>query len=814
MAGPQRRSDFGKQLQEWRHTERITQRELADTLGYDVTYIVKIEGGSRPPSRQFKARLAQVAGSEFLKGFADDLSRAPLPQPPDVLVGRDQEVEQLEAAVLGSGRCVTVVGPPGIGKTRVALEAASWVDTKLSGGSWWVSLLDVSSPDGVGQHIRRSLRVPRAGHADPVDALLERFASLEALLVLDNFEHVMAARGIVTRLLAGAPGLTVMVTSREALGLVSEQVFPVSALTFPDPAGRPPFDEVESSPAVQLFVTRAKMARPRFRLTMGNYDAVLTTCARMDGIPLAIVLAAGGVKVIGPAGMVRRLETGLDLADVAPTDMPAHHRTLENAIAASWQLLEGAEQALFAAVSIFADGFTAEAAAAVGDLGVDEAESLLSALARKSLIDARPDAPSGARFEMLPTIRSFALSRLEASGLAPRTQRRHGAYFAEFAERCGQGLTGHEQAQCVQVLAEEFANLDAAFDWAVENDPADAMRFAASLWRFFLISDIPTGRQWLERALAASEEPTAWRAMALTATGALGWVTGHFELSDVSLQQAADLAAELGLDDIAALASVNRGGLAEQKGLLDDADRWFSDAMRRYDSLGDRRGRAASLVGLGMIRRRRDDVAGAVPMWTEAAGLFRQVGDRFNETIALGNLAWAAEAEGRFDEARDWSAMCRRIQIALGDARGLAATTAALGRVAYKCGRLGEAGSLHLDALVGFRRLGDQPWAATTILCLAAVAEGQGFGERAAILLGAADALYEQIGARPRHDDVVQRDLVVERCRARLGSAAYARMFGWGRTQSVDEAAALAAGGASDFQGDRSTQLFRSADGF
>jgi predicted ATPase len=792
--------EFGRRLQRWRRRNRLTQGQLADALGYDENYVAKIEGGFRPPSRAFLSRLAQLTGASeegLLRGPPGDIARAPLPQPPDVLVGRDGAVEELLALLRGPARCVTLVGPPGVGKTALAMELAVRLDRLLPDGSWWVSLLEAARPDEVGHRLRRALGVADGGEVDPVEAALARLRHQECLLVLDNFEHVIEARPIVRRVLDAAPRTTVLVTSREALGLLSEHAVPVAPLPFPPPDSAPTIGAVRASPAVELFAARAAMARPGFEVTAANYEAVLSACSHLDGLPLAIVLAAGAVRTMAPDRLAERLAEQLDLPVPAPADLPPHQRSLDAAVRWSWQLLSPPERSLLATLSAFPGGATPGAAAAVNGLDPGEADGLLDDLARKSLVEARPDSPAGPRFELLETVRSFARRQLERSGREAEVRRRHAAWFAAFADEHGRGLLGHGQARSRRALAQDRDNLEAAFAWALEAEPGTAAGMAAALWRFFLIGDIPTGRRWLDAALAAAPEPTAARATALAAAGALGWLTGDAAAAARSLAAARALAADLDLPEVTALALVNEGALAEQQDRLDDAEACFSEALALADRLGDGRGRAVALNGLGMVRRRRGDLRGAWPLWTEAAALFRAAGDRFIESIALGNLAWAAEVEGRLDEAAALSGECKRIQVALGDARGLAATTVAFGRIAYRRGAYEEARSYHLEALAAFHRLGDLPWAASTVLALAAVEERSGAPDRAATLLAAARALWERIGAGPREEEQDLIDRLAVACAAALDDGALARAGATGAAMTVGDALALAAAGTA-----------------
>ena len=264
---------------------------------------------------------------------------------------------------------------------------------------------------------------------------------------------------------------------------------------------------------------------------------------------------------------------------------------------------------------MFSAGFTTGSAAAVAATAearsVDVIRQRLDALARKSLLEACPDAPGGPRFEMLETIRAFGRARLEETGRAGDVQRRHAAFFVEFAEDVGRRFTGHDQAQSLESFREEFGNLRIVFEWSLGADPESAIRLAAGLWRLFLVRDLPTGRRWLEQALAASPQPSVPRAIALAGAGACGWITGHLDVAAKCLAEAELLAEDLDAPEVAALAALNEGALAEQQDRLDDADSWFGRALRIYDAAGDRRGRAACLIGMGMICRRRGQLGRA-----------------------------------------------------------------------------------------------------------------------------------------------------------------------------------------------------------
>ncbi len=792
--------DFGGWLRSWRHERRLTQKDLAAELGYDVTYLVKIEGGARPPTRQFLTRLSHIAGQPaetLMHASAVDGGRSAIPSPPDTLVGRELDVDRVTSMLTGPARCVTLVGPPGIGKTRLALEVASRLDGRFLCGVLWISLLEIDDAAAAPGHIQRVIGVPDRTGADAADTVVTHLRSQHVLLALDNWEHVKGAAGFVSRLLREAPRLSVLVTSREPLGIVSEHLYPVAPLAVPDLDQECTLAGVHDSPAVQLFVSRALMCWPHFRLNEQNCAAVARTCARLDGIPLAIVLAAGLVRTSDPA----RLDLSLHRMDdegVAPHDLPSHHSTLSDAIAWSWSLLDGEERRTLARLAVFAGGCTAEAAAAV--CGTADAWRHLASLSRQSLLEVRPDALGGPRFELLATIRAFAHVRLEQGDDIAHARQAHLAYFSSFAQEKGKGLLGRDQLACADALGADFENLRTAFEWALADDPAAALELAAGLWRFLLLRELPVGAKWLRDALLASTAPTPCRAEALAAFGSLGWVLGRFDEAAEALEEALRLAEAHGLADVAALAWLNRGALADQLDDIDTAEDCMRTALGLYRRLGDRRGEASALAGQGWLCRRRGELDQAYELLIQAAALFREVGDGFNRAKVLSSVGHASEAAGHYAEAAEWMAACKQAQQELRDVRGLAITEAALGRIALRLGQTAEAGQRHLDALTVFERLGESRRAADSLIALAAVANTDGRHYRAARLLGAAEAELERLGASLAEEQALH-DGTRAACQRRMGDSAFHRHLLFGRSLSLGDAVALANDGAGTTSG-------------
>lgn len=782
--------EFGRWLQSWRHGRRMTQRQLAAELGYDTSYVVKLEGGTRRPTAPLLSRIAQLSGHsvETFRVPPTHEARPPLPAPPGPLVGRDEQVRQLLAEIEAGARCIALVGPPGIGKTRLALALAGLAEPSHAGGVWWIPLREVNHPDGVAEAMCRRFGLTVGAGVDPVDAVSTFLRHGRSLVILDNFEHVLDAAPVVDRILDSTRELAVIVTSREPLGLERERVRVVPPLALPA-AGTASAAAIAASPAVSLFVSRARMARADFALTEANGTDVAEACRRLDGIPLAIVLAAGTLRTTDAAHVAAGF--GLHAARTGTATFTNHERTLDDAIASSWAPLEADERAMFTGLAVCAGGCTAPAAAAIAGIGDDlRALAVLDLLVRKSLVDARPDAPGGPRYDLLETMRAFASDRLAEEGRLDGAHSRHLDHFLSTALDLGVALTGKDQVPTLAALVADHANLAAAFEWAIRRRPGDALRLAAGLWRYCLIHDIATGRQWLSRSLAACPEPSPDRALALIGAGALAWVTGAFDASASCLADGRMLARSLDRPDLVALALVNLGALAEQRGNLDEADRAFREALATCDA-GERRTRGTALMGQGVVARGRGDIEAACSLWVKASALFAEAGDVFNQAVALGNLALAAEERSQLDESHEWRAECQRIQAAVGDARGLGISAAGMGRIAARRGRLADARAFHLEALSAFRQVGDLRRSASSLVHLASIAGRGQSHHRALRLIGAADAIWERLGTEAGEEAVHQQTLAA--ATRSLGAAAASRALAAGRALSLDAAADLAA---------------------
>ena len=477
-----------------------------------------------------------------------------LPPQRNTLVGRERELEAAKKLLMQDDiRLITLTGPGGTGKTRLAVQLAEDVAEQFAGGVWFAGLASILDSGLVVSAIAQALEVRASGNRPLVEDIKEHLRlSPRALLVLDNFEHVLAAAPVVTELLGASRELKILVTSRAALHLYGEQELQVPPLALPDPRSLCPVELLSEYPAVALFVQRARAVKPDFTLGEENAAAVVEICARLDGLPLAIELAAARVKVLTPAAILGRLESRLRLLTGGARDLPERQQTLRRAMDWSHELLTGEEQKLFRRLAVFVGGFTLEAAEAVANAGEDldlDVFDGVASLVDKSLLQQTGESAGEARFGMLETIREYGLERLAASGEEAATRRAHAAYFLVMAEDGAPHMAGGaEQAQWLERFFSEHDNIRAALGWLTRTGNADwGLRLALALSQFWLEHAHPTeGREWIAALLKLPGGSAPMRMRALVVAIALCNRQGDFASAIELTRECLALAREQG----------------------------------------------------------------------------------------------------------------------------------------------------------------------------------------------------------------------------------------------------------------------------
>jgi predicted ATPase/class 3 adenylate cyclase len=582
-----------------------------------------------------------------------------LPSELTSFVGRERELEAVES-LLGSTRLLTLTGPGGSGKTRLALRVASDVLNLFPDGVFFVELASISEPDLVPSAIASALRKGEEGARSVLETLVIELRNQRSLLVLDNFEQVIEASPAIGTLMGGTSQVRVLVTSRSPLRIHGEQVFPVPPLELPDPARPPRPEELTRFEALTLFVERAMAIDPGFALSEENSRAIAEICRRLDGLPLAIELAASRLRLLSPSAMLERLDRALPLLTGKARDLPARQRTLRGAIDWSYDLLAPEIAALFRRICVFAGGFTIAAAERVsapqGELGVDTLEGL-DALLDTSLVRRRSELAVHDRFETLQTIREYGLERLGEGDEAAAVRRCHAYYFLELAEATEPELRGSDLELHLEVLRLEHDNMRAALAWALEQDEGNvALRISSALWRFWqLHGDLTEGRRWTGQALAlpSAARRTREKARALLAMGSLAyWARAMPEMAK-AFAQAIAIFRELEDPAGIALATYNTAFALAIEDRIAEAAEMFRASRALFEEIGDSRGVGDSLFGLSGMSRKQGDLVAARAEAEEALRLHKDFGDVFGIHGDLYVLGRAVADAGDLDAARE-----------------------------------------------------------------------------------------------------------------------------------------------------------------
>ena len=684
-----------------------------------------------------------------------------LPAQPTPLVGRERELGELRDLLDREGvRLLTLTGAGGIGKTRLGLQIAAELLDEFEDGVFFVELAPITDPALVASAVAEPLGVVEAGDQPLEESLKGYLRGKELLMLLDNFEQVLDAAPLVGRLLSACPKLKVLTTSRSVLRIYGEQEYPVPPLELPRPGRLPAIDRLSQYEAVRLFIERAKAARPDFSVTDENAPAVAEICARLDGLPLAIELAAARIKLLTPAAVLGRLGSRLKLLGGGSRDLPERQRTLRGTIEWSHALLDAGEQLLFARLAVFSGGRTLEAIEAIcdaqDDLPMDALESV-SSLLDKSLLRQEEGPEGEPRFVMLETIHEYARERLQASGEAEQTRRLHAEYFLALAEEAEPELSGADQLACLERLEAEHDNMRAALSWSLENEPETALRLAVALALFWeMRARFLEGSAWLEAALLHSDRAdSATRAKLLSEAGTFAFYRTDFDHAIELHGEALELYRQVGNDNGVAFALLCLGAQHMEKGDHERAAPFLEEALALSRRIGDKRNIAGTLHNLGEVERQRGNYERAKALGMESIALLREIKDDYNLSMVVG---WVGLLEV-------WSS----------DEPDLAE------------GFLKEALALE-------RELGYWAYGAYCLEAFAGLAGARGQGARAARLWGAAEALRTNIGAPPSLDARPLYERSMASARAQLGEAEWEEAFAEGMAMAPEVAAEYALG--------------------
>jgi len=775
---------FGEWLKQRRKALDLTQDELARQVGCATSMLQKIEAGDRRPSAQMAESLARKLGVasdqhaafvEFARAGQRATVGAPfhspsnLPAPTTPLIGRAHDVAAVCRRLMRDDtRLLTLVGPPGIGKTRLALQVAAEARDRFDDGAFFVALASITDPDLVAPTIIQTLGLKESGRQSPVDHLSEYLRDRLTLLVLDNLEQVVTAAPMVARLLAACPLLKIMATSRVALRVRAERQFHVPPLGLPDPTRLPPPQELAQYPALALFVERAQAVQPDFDLTEANAAAVARLCHRLDGLPLAIELIAARVRLLSPAEILRRLGGRFLLQSDGLRDIDERQRTLKNAIEWSYDLLTQEEQILFARLAVFVGGWTLDAAESVCGNGASgltaPALDLLASLVNKSLV-AQREVNDESRFTMLETIREYTLEKLEASGEAEAVRRRHTEYYLAMMVKVGPDLDA--SSDLLDRVEREHDNLRAALQWSLDRGEVEmAARLSLTIFPLWSMRahHLTEGRQWFRQVLAAARDyplPACVPAKVVYSAGILAYL------------QSDQAAARPLLEEALALARESK----------------------------DRRTIAHALHGLSNVAMNDGQYGRVSALLNECLPLARQMGDKWLIAMSLNNLAEVARLQGDYEQALPMFEEGAQLLAEMGSKSFMAILMDGLGTIMQYQGRYDRALAIHMQCLTLAHEMDDQRIIALSLEKLAGVAAGTGSAERAARLLGAAEALREAIHVPVESIDRPDYERFLSATRVGLDKKSSSAAWAEGRAMTLEQAIACALNGALQLAG-------------
>lgn len=691
-------------------------------------------------------------------------------------IGRQQELRELQELSKNT-RLLTLTGPGGSGKTRLAVQAASEMIEEFRNGVFFVALAPITDAKFVASTISQPLGIKETAGRSIADSLQDYLRNKSLLLVLDNFEQVIAAAPLIAQLLATCNELKILITSREALRISGEYEYPVPPLPLPNLTQLPSDDSLVRFAAVELFVQRAKAVKPDFLLTHETAAAVAEICHRLEGLPLAIELAAARIKLFSPRAMLDRLQNRLEFLSGGGRDLPARQQTLRNAIAWSYDLLSEPEQNLFRRMSVFRGGCMIDAVEALAEDPLERISILseLGSLLDKSLLREIDDTRGEPRFFMLEMLREFGQEQLSASGEQESIQRWHATFYLLLAEQAQTKLESAEQLEWVNRMEQEHDNLRAALQWsmAANNASEICLRLGSALALFWEVRGyFSEGREWLSAILAteASKGQTLARAQLLARAAELAYRQSDYPATISFAEESLEICRTVGDQQGVASALIKLGNAATEAGDYKTASDYLQESLEIWRVLDDHHGMARSLISLGWTALRPGDYELAKARLEEALSISRELGDTRSIGFELSGLGEVALRQGDYARATQLLEESLALRMQLGNKWGVGVSLGTLGWVAIHEHDWEQARERLAESLKVRQEIGDKGGSAWCLERLAEIAMAHGQSEKAVCLLGAAAALRISIGSMIDPADHAEYESKLATLRTELGA--------------------------------------------
>lgn len=737
-----------------------------------------------------------------------------LPRPLSKLIGRENEVEQI-CEKLNQFRLVTLTGSGGVGKTHLAIQVAQEYSLDASGGIWFVDMAVQTEPDQVPQTVAKTLGLRDEAGSSPLNDLIDHLQNHSTLIILDNCEHLIEACALLAKtLLENCPSLRILATSQQALDILGEAAWRVPSLTFPKSEDALPIERLQEYSAVQLFLENATNLLPHFAFTARNAPSIIQICRQLDGIPLAIKLAAARLKVLSPEQIAARLKDRFQLLTGGSRLSVSRHQTLRAAVEWSYDLLTEEERQLLCALSVFMGGWTLEAAEYVGVRcqvsGDGEQRSgiathnsdprpptpdtrhrtpfldLLTSLVDKSLVFVEVGEEE-TRYFMLETIRQYGAEKLEEYGWTALYQKRHQEWFLQLTEQAEAGMRSPEQVQWMERLDRDLDNLRQALHHSIL--PEERLSMSTSLWRFWHTRGyLEEGRRWLEEALKhAPDASPEVRVRGLNGATALAWSQGDYEVARSFMDEALPLARQKGDKRLLAQILHNMGNILIPQGKYREARSFYEESLALRHELGDIHNVIATLNNLGVVAHNMGDFELARSLYQNSLELLVKGGDVWNQTSAWIGLGNVAKSEGRYAEARSYYEQSLTVAQEMGDKDCIAGMLGNLGQLALYEGNVEEALRFQEESLLISREMGDKHGIALALESIAEVNRVEGKAELAAQIWGCMEVFRENMGSLIPACDIQEYNKAVDATREALGEEGFRIAWDKGRGMSMEQ---------------------------